>query len=586
MSVGTGFSSHGGRQRRMCCSAWTRSFLRRGRPSGPYALPRRMTWVRVRLVRRSWLCRNTSSRCPATSGGTRKTLTTEPSGTPSGRTKVDSEARSRVIRAHALWHGEGPCMVKTPPMDILFVATELWPYVKVGGLADVTASLTKALRGLGHKVTLVLPRFPELEASGLLVARRLTPLRFSLDRTTERMLDVTVYDGRLASQVDLVLVDLVEHGKSLFDRPGSTASAARTTPTTPTGSPCSRGPLRSSRSSAQRRAPRSTSSTATTGRRRSSPTYLRVLRADFPALAATHTVLTIHNLVAPGGVPEGAPAKARARLGGVRHRRGSSSTAALNVLKHGILTADAVTTVSDDLRARHPDAGARHEARRRPPDAQHGPRGDPERRGLRGVEPRDRRRPGRALRRARTPRTRPAVKGALQKELGLPIDAHVPLIANVGRIVEQKGSDLIARALPKLLRATDAQFVVAGDGDAALVQKIERRRGKAARPRRVRPRGASEPLAHRIFAAADIVLVPSRFEPCGLVQMYAQRYGALPVARRDGRARRHGGRLRREARDRDRLPLRRDDRGRAPRRDGARDRARASRRAGRRSSGA
>ena len=106
-------------------------------------------------------------------------------------------------------------------MDILFVATELWPYVKVGGLADVTASLTKALRGLGHKVTLVLPRFPELEASGLLVARRLTPLKITLDRPIE----VTVYDGRLASQVDLILVDATDAtepgkpGKSLFDRP-------------------------------------------------------------------------------------------------------------------------------------------------------------------------------------------------------------------------------------------------------------------------------------------------------------------------------------------------------------------------------
>jgi starch synthase len=112
-------------------------------------------------------------------------------------------------------------MVKTPPMDILFVATELWPYVKVGGLADVTASLTKALRGLGHKVTIALPRFPEFEASGLLVARRLTPLKIVLDKTTSRAVDVTVYDGRLASQVDLVLIDVAEAAdktKSIFDR--------------------------------------------------------------------------------------------------------------------------------------------------------------------------------------------------------------------------------------------------------------------------------------------------------------------------------------------------------------------------------
>src|SRR5215472_5621414 len=98
-------------------------------------------------------------------------------------------------------------------MDILFVSTELAPFVKVGGLADVTSALTKALRVLGHKVTVVSPRFPAFEAGGLLVARRLTPLRLPLG---ERTFEVTVFDGRLASQVDLVLVEAPE----LYARPG------------------------------------------------------------------------------------------------------------------------------------------------------------------------------------------------------------------------------------------------------------------------------------------------------------------------------------------------------------------------------
>ena len=65
-------------------------------------------------------------------------------------------------------------------MEITFVTTELAPFVKVGGLADVSAALPKALRSLGHAVTLVMPRFAELEQQGLLLARRLTPLRFTL----------------------------------------------------------------------------------------------------------------------------------------------------------------------------------------------------------------------------------------------------------------------------------------------------------------------------------------------------------------------------------------------------------------------
>src|SRR6202022_2602844 len=83
----------------------------------------------------------------------------------------------------------------------------------VGGRADGSSALPKALRTLGHTVTIVMPRFASLEKHGLLLARRLTPLRFTLgDRTFE----ATVLDGRLASQVDLVVVDV----PGLFDRAG------------------------------------------------------------------------------------------------------------------------------------------------------------------------------------------------------------------------------------------------------------------------------------------------------------------------------------------------------------------------------
>src|ERR1700733_13274548 len=141
----------------------------------------------------------------------------EPSATSVGRTRVASNARRRVIRAPRhlgqddrraqCRRRRGPtrtCARKAAPMDITFVTTELAPFVKVGGLADVSAALTKALRTLGHSVTLVMPRYPALEEQGLLLARRLTPLRFSLG---ERAFEVTVFDGRLASQVDLVVID-------------------------------------------------------------------------------------------------------------------------------------------------------------------------------------------------------------------------------------------------------------------------------------------------------------------------------------------------------------------------------------------
>src|SRR3954463_16510435 len=98
-------------------------------------------------------------------------------------------------------------------MDILFVATELAPMIKVGGLADVVSALSKALRLLGHKVTLALPRFPGIEAGGVMVARRLTPM--VLPGPGERV-EVTIFDGRLGSGVELLLLDI----PGLYDRPG------------------------------------------------------------------------------------------------------------------------------------------------------------------------------------------------------------------------------------------------------------------------------------------------------------------------------------------------------------------------------
>ncbi|HEU4537492.1 MAG TPA: glycogen/starch synthase, partial [Polyangiaceae bacterium] len=80
-------------------------------------------------------------------------------------------------------------------MDILHIASELTPYAKAGGLGDVVAALTKHLRLLGHKVTLVLPRYPAFAQAGLMTARRLTPLQFELGG---KAVEASLYDGRLA----------------------------------------------------------------------------------------------------------------------------------------------------------------------------------------------------------------------------------------------------------------------------------------------------------------------------------------------------------------------------------------------------
>jgi len=409
-------------------------------------------------------------------------------------------------------------------MDILFVTTELAPFVKVGGLADVAAALPKALRALGHKVTLVLPRFPAFEQGGLLVARRLTPVRVPLGGITY---DVTLFDGRLASQVDIVLVD----APGFYDRPGVYGAGAEDFP-----------------DNAARFAVLSYTA-AEIARQRATggapfdvvhchdwpaalvPAYMKKLARESHELAATKTLLTIHNMA-----HQGVFGREQVAAVGLEPHDFTPETGEffgkLNVLKLGLVTADAVTTVSPTYaRELASEAGGA---------------------GLDGVV-RSLRSPIAGILNgidyavwnpaidatlaarydAQDTAARVRCKGALQRELGLPIEPATPLVASIGRMVHQKGTDVLAAAMPELLRATDAQIAIAGDGDPDLVARVEAAVAKSD-GRAVFSRNAPEAVVHRLLSAADVVLVPSRFEPCGLVQQYAQRYGALPVARATG----------------------------------------------------
>ena len=125
-----------------------------------------------------------------------------------------------------------------------------------------------------------------------------------------------------------------------------------------------------------------------------------------------------------------------------------------------------------------------------------------------------------------------AAKAALQKELGLRIAPETLIVGVISRLTQQKGIDLLLSAAPDLI-AEGVQFALLGGGDASIEQGLrtlahERPESFAARF------GYDEPLAHRIIAGADMIAVPSRFEPCGLTQLYGLRYGTLPLVRRVG----------------------------------------------------
>ncbi len=124
-------------------------------------------------------------------------------------------------------------------------------------------------------------------------------------------------------------------------------------------------------------------------------------------------------------------------------------------------------------------------------------------------------------------------KAALQAAVGLPAAPAVPLIAFIGRLVDQKGIDLVASVMHEWVQSHDAQWVLLGTGDPNyqdMLQNLARRH-----PQKVAVRlEFSNPLAHQIEAGADIFLMPSRYEPCGLNQLYSLKYGTVPLVRGTG----------------------------------------------------
>ena len=124
-------------------------------------------------------------------------------------------------------------------------------------------------------------------------------------------------------------------------------------------------------------------------------------------------------------------------------------------------------------------------------------------------------------------------KAELQKEVGLPVDKDVALVGVVSRLVEQKGLDVVLEAVDPYILAGRMQLVVLGTGDPGIEAGLRNLQGR--HPSRVCFwHGYNEGLAHRIEAGADLFLMPSRFEPCGLNQMYSLRYGTLPLVRFTG----------------------------------------------------
>ena len=293
------------------------------------------------------------------------------------------------------------------------------------------------------------------------------------------------------------------------------------------------------------------------------PALIERARADLagdPFLAPTAVVVTLHNLAYHGwtgnddiGPARAAPGRAARRRQPARHRPPAHGDRAVRDREHGLAR----------LRPRGADARVRHGPRRRPARQGRPVRRDPERHRPRrlGPVPTTPRSPCRTRGRPRRAR-RPAGATSSGATASTPTTT-ASVLGMIGRMDPQKGFDLLADGTPDLL-AAGARVIVQGSGHASLADPF--RALAAAHPAQVALiERFDRDMARRIYAGADLFLMPSRFEPCGQGQMIALRYGTPPVVRRTGGLADSVVDVGRAAGDGDGLRVRRRDAGRAGR---------------------
>lgn len=404
-----------------------------------------------------------------------------------------------------------------PRLKVLFVVSECVPFAKTGGLADVGGALPIALAARGHDVRVVLPRYRVTKKHA---AERL-PMSLAVPVGRGEAW-CGVWETRLPrSQARAYLL---EHD-ALYDRDGIYGdkqgdfgdNLARY-------ALLSRGALQLCKSLDFMPDVVHAHDWQTA----LAPIYLNTVEAGSP-LGRAASIFTIHNMGYQGWFAKDQLWQTQLGMDQL-HARGLEARGSINLLKGGISNATLVTTVSPryarEIQTEDGGEGLDEVVRARGGDVM----------GiLNGIDD--------AVwnpsldKFTAAPFTAEDIEGkglckaALQVEMGLPEEPDVPLIGIVSRLAQQKGIDVFAGALDDIL-SLGAQVVVLGSGERWAEDLF--RKLSASHPRFRAHLGMNEPLSHRIEAGADIFLMPSRYEPCGLNQLYSQRYGTLPVVRAVG----------------------------------------------------
>ena len=400
-----------------------------------------------------------------------------------------------------------------PRRSVLLIGSEARPFAKTGGLADVLGALPPALQRLGWNATVALPRYRGVSAGTLTATFPVTVGGYTRD--------VAFYEAPLADEARALLIDCPD----LYDRPGLYTIDHTDYPDN------ARRFAFLSRAALEYAARRGAGPSvvhAHDWQAGLAPVYLKTRYATHPVLGGTPSVFTIHNLAYQGVFePDWLP---RLDLGWDQFALDRLEFyGRISMLKGGINDSSVITTVSrryaDEIQTPGFGFGFDGILRARAADLVGVVN------GIDTVEWDPARDPF-----LPTPYSADDLSGkrnakvAVLGRYSLPADEAAltrPLIGLVSRMVDQKGFDLIAATLEDLTQL-DAAFVVLGTGEPRYQDMW---RGIAARyPDRIGARiGFDESLAHLIEGGADIFLMPSRFEPCGLNQMYSMRYGTVPV---------------------------------------------------------
>ena len=408
-------------------------------------------------------------------------------------------------------------------MNILLAASEAVPFAKTGGLADVVAALPVELERLGHRPTVFLPGYRGALAGGQPIEP--TQVRVSVP-IGSKTVEGSVLKSRLPdSRVDVYFIQQDEYylRDELYGVNGSDYIDN-----------CERFVFfcRAVLEAVQQLSLKIDVVHAHDWQTGLIPAYLKTAYRGLPGFEQVASLFTVHNLAYQGTFWHW-----DMLLTGLDWKyfnwHQMEFYGKLNLMKTGLVFADAINTVSpryaEEIQNAPLGCGLEGVLQQRrdvlsgivngvdyriwdPAIDPHLPKNYDERGVVAG---------------------KAACKAALQAELGLPTAPNVPLVGLIGRLVDQKGIDLVAEVVQDWVRTTDVQWVILGAGEARYHQLFATLAERF--PQKVAARLAfSEPLAHRIEAGADLFLMPSRFEPCGLNQLYSLKYGTVPVVRATG----------------------------------------------------